>query len=170
MAKFEFVAGRSELSLEAESSVHPIHASTTKLEGYFEAELLANGQLDLSTPPAGRLEVYIENLESGNKLIDRETQRRLNIRRFPSIVAKVVEIRPGDSDGHYRATGDLTFHGETRQLENGLTVRQLDQRTIEISGQITVDVRNFGVEPPKLFMLKVHPDVKATLKDRKSVV
>ena len=164
MAKFEPVSGRSELSLEAESSVHPIQASTTDLEGFFEAELLDNGQLDLSVAPSGRLEIYIESLESGNKLIDRETQRRLKIRRFPSIIAEIVKVDEADENGHYHAAGNLTFHGETQRLENELVVKQLDERTIELSGEITVDVRDFGVEPPQLLMLKVYPEVKATLK------
>ena len=164
MAKFEPIPHRSELYLEAESSVHPIHASTTDLEGYFEAELLADGQLDLTVAPSGRLEVFIDSLESGNKLIDRETQRRLNTRRFPSIIAEVLEIRQTADNGRYQAAGNLTFHGETQRLEDSLTVKQLDEHTIEVSGQITFDVRDFGIEPPSLLMLKVYPEIKARLK------
>jgi len=164
MAKFEPVSGRSELSMEVESSIHPIRASTTKLKGYFEAELLEDGRLDLSIAPAGRLEVYIESLESGNKLIDLEAQRRFDIRRFPSIIAEVVEIRTMDGDGHYQASGDLTFHGKTQRFENGLVVTQIDERTITMSGEITVDVRDFGIEPPRILVLKVYPIVKVRLK------
>jgi polyisoprenoid-binding protein YceI len=163
MPKFAPVSGRSELSLVAESSIHPIRASTTKLEGFFEAELLDDGHLDLSVAPSGRLEVYVENLESGNKLIDREAQRRLNIRRFPSIIAEIVEIRKIEGNGNYKAAGDLTFHGETQRYEDGLALTQLDEHTIEMSGEITVDMRDFGIEPPKLLMVKVYPEVKVRL-------
>jgi polyisoprenoid-binding protein YceI len=164
VATFKPVPDRSELSLEAESSLHPIQAATSNLTGFFEAELLNDGQLDLSVVPAGRLEVFIDSLESGNKLIDRETQRRLDMRRFPSIIAEVVEIQQTDKEGRYQATGTLTFHGNTRKLKGNLTVKQLDDRTIEVGGQLTVDVRDFGIEPPKLLMLKVYPNVKAKLK------
>jgi polyisoprenoid-binding protein YceI len=164
MPRFEPISSRSEFSLEAESSLHPIRASTNELTGFFEAKLLDNGRLDLTVPPKGRLEVYIESLQSGNKLIDLETQRRLNVRRFPTIIAEVVELRAADRDGNYRAAGNVTFHGETRRLENALVVKSIDERTIEVGGEITIDVRNYGIEPPKMLMLKVEPEVKATLK------
>ena len=164
MARYKPISSRSELSLEAESSVHPIHASTNELEGFFEAELLEDGRLDLSVAPTGHLEIYIESLESGNKLIDRETQRRLNTRRYPSIIAEIVEVHAENGNKHYQATGDLTLHGKTQRLKNNLMVKQLDERTIEVSGEITVDVRDFGITPPKLLMIKVYPEVKATLK------
>jgi polyisoprenoid-binding protein YceI len=163
MAKFQPVRNRSELALEGESSIHPLHTSTQEIEGYFEAVLGDDGQLDLSVAPTGRLEVYIEGLKSGNGLIDREMQRRLNTRRFPSVIAEVVEVKAGDGKGRYRASGDLTFHGVTRRLEDDLTISLLDDHTLEIKGEITIDVRNFNVDPPKLLMVKVHPEVKAKL-------
>lgn len=164
MAKFQPVRDRSELALEGESSIHPLHVSTNEIEGYFEAELTDEGRLDLSVAPAGRLEVYVESLESGNGLIDREMRRRLNTRRFPTVIAEVVEIREANGERHYHAAGNLTFHGVTKQLEDKLAITPIDDRTIQISGQITVDVRDFEVEPPQLLMLKVYPEVKASLK------
>jgi hypothetical protein len=44
-----------------------------------------------------------------------------------------------------------------------LTISLLDDHTLEIKGEITIDVRNFNVDPPKLLMVKVHPEVKAKL-------
>jgi hypothetical protein len=49
-------------------------------------------------------------------------------------------------------------------LEDDLLIQQIDERTIEIQGEINLDVRDFKVEPPKLLALKVHPDVKAKLR------
>ncbi|MDX1523444.1 MAG: YceI family protein [Anaerolineae bacterium] len=164
MPRFRPVRHRSEFRVDARSNVHPIQASSSELEGFFEAALLDNGQLDLSVAPSGRLEIYIDSLDSGNKLIDREAQRRFNTRRYPSIIAEVVAIEETTENGAYRATGDLTFHGETQRLEDDLVVRQVDDDTIEVSGEITIDVRDFGVQPPRMLMLKVYPDIKVTLK------
>lgn len=164
MAKFQPIRDRSELALEGESSIHPLHTSTQEIEGYFQAKLGDDGQLDLSVAPTGRLEVYIEGLKSGNGLIDREMQRRLDTRRFPSVIAQVVEVRAGAGQGRYHAVGDLTFHGVTRRLENDLAITLLDAHTLEINGEITIDVRDFNLNPPKLLMIKVYPEVKAKLK------
>lgn len=162
--RFEPIQERSELSLAGESSIHPLHTKTNQVKGYFEAKVNSEGQLDLSVPVAGRVEIPLESLKSGNALIDREMQSRLNTRRFPKVVAEVVEIREQNSPGHYHAVGDLTFHGVTKRLAQELIIEQLDEQTIEIRGEIKLDVRDFKVNPPKLLILKVHPEVTAKLR------
>ena len=164
MGKFQIVPNRSRLSLEGQSSMHPIESSTTQLEGHLEAELLDSGQLDLAAPPSGRFELAVEDLKTGNDLYDLEMKRRLDTRRYPMIVAELLELRSLNQDNRYRAAGNLTFHGVTRRLEGDVTIIQVDERTLEIGGEQTFDVRDFHVTPPKLLMLKVYPEVKVTLK------
>ena len=41
-----------------------------------------------------------------------------------------------------------------------VTFRVLDDKTIEIEGEKVIDMRSFGLEPSKLLVLKVHPEVK----------
>jgi polyisoprenoid-binding protein YceI len=155
---------RSELALSGDSSIHPLHTATSELTGYFEATIGEDGQLDLAAPIAGEIEIPVDSIQSGNTLIDREMRNRLNTRRFPQVVAKLIEIRKKSGPGRYQAIGDLTFHGVTKRLEDDLMIQQIDERTIEIQGEINLDVRDFKVEPPKLLALKVHPDVKAKLR------
>jgi polyisoprenoid-binding protein YceI len=164
MSRFEPVDGRSELALSGDSSIHPLHTATSELTGYFEATIGEDGQLDLAAPIAGEIEIPVDSIQSGNTLIDREMRNRLNTRRFPHVVAKLIEIRKKSGPGRYQAIGDLTFHGVTKRLEDDLMIQQIDERTIEIQGEINLDVRDFKVEPPKLLALKVHPDVKAKLR------
>lgn len=163
MSRFEGVNGRSELALQAESSIHPLHTVTNELTGYFEATIDGGGQIDLSAPVSGQIEILVSNLKSNNNFVDRELHNRLNVQRYPRIVAKLLEIKKGKGDGKYAAVGDLSFHGVTRRLEDELIVRQVDERTVEIQGDIVLDVRNFNVEPPKLLMLRVHPEVEVKL-------
>ena len=64
------------------------------------------------------------------------------------------------SDGRYRVSGDLTFRGVTRTLRG----RDDDRRrsTTARSGSRasrTFDIRDFGMEPPRILMLQVEPDV-----------
>ena len=164
MVKFQVVPERSQLSLAGKSSLHPIHTSTNKIEGYLEAEVLADGRLDLSVAPTGRFEIPVESMKAGNDLYDLEMQRRLDIRRYPNIVAELLGMSEVNRMGHYQASGNLTFHGITRRFEGELTVKQLDDHTLEVSGERTFDVRDFNVTPPKLLMLKVYPEVQVSLK------
>lgn len=163
MSRFEAVDGRSILALSGESSIHPLHTATTQLKGYFVATFDGDGQIDLSAPVDGQIQMPVESLKSGNVLIDRELRNRLDVRRFPQVGAKLIEIRDKNGPERYRAVGDLTFHGMTQRLEGELIVRQVDEQTIEIQGEIDLDVRDFKVEPPSLLVLKVQPAVKAKL-------
>lgn len=164
MAKFLPVLDRSEITLEGQSRLHPIHASSRALEGYFETGLQADGQLDLSTPPSGRIEVLVEDLKSMNPLYDREVRKRLDMRRYPKIKADIVEVREALGENRYLAVGDVAFHGVTQRLEDELMVRQIDEDTLEIRGEVTVNVRDFKVNPPNLPMVGIMPTVQVKLR------
>lgn len=162
MPKYRLIRGPSLLSLEARSSLHPIQTTTTDLEGSFEAQWLDDGRLDLSVPPTGQLEVQIESLKSGNALYDLEMRRRLDTRRYPRIVARIVEVC--DQIGQRcRTIGEVSFHGATQQLEDELVITRLDDGRLTIKGDITVDIRSFNIEPPKLLTVKVFPEVTIVL-------
>jgi len=164
MAKFKAVPHQSELSLEGESSLHPIHTATSKLEGHLDVEIGEDGQPDLNNSLTGRLEVAVENLKAGNDLYDLAMQKVLNTRRYPKIVAQLLEVTPLNQDNRYRAEGEVSFHGQSKRFEGELTISQSDDRSLEVNGEQSFDVRDFSIKPPSLLGLKVHPKVKVTLK------
>jgi polyisoprenoid-binding protein YceI len=164
MAKFLPILDRSEITLEGQSRLHPIRATTNELEAHFEVELLTDGQLDLATQPSGFIEVLVEDLKSMNPLYDREVRKRLDMRRYPKIRADVVEFREALGENRYLAVGDVAFHGVTQRLEDELIVKQLGEGTIEIRGEITINVRDFKVNPPNLPMVGIMPTVQVKLR------
>ena len=36
---------------------------------------------------------------------------------------------------------------------------KLDEQTLQLDGQATFDIRDFGMEPPRILMFKVRPEV-----------
>ena len=40
-----------------------------------------------------------------------------------------------------------------------MTLTQTDDRTVTLAGQSTFDIRDFGMEPPRILMLRVLPGV-----------
>jgi hypothetical protein len=40
-----------------------------------------------------------------------------------------------------------------------MTLTAVDDHTIRLQGERTFDVRDFGMDPPKILSLKVYPDV-----------
>ena len=59
----------------------------------------------------------------------------------------------------YLVGGDLTFRGVTRTYEDHMTVEVLNDRTITMTGESTFDIRDFGMEPPRILLLRVQPVV-----------
>jgi len=163
MPQFRILPERSKVFIEASSSVHPIHGEAAGLEGSINADFNGDG-LDLSSQPQISVEFPVEQLKSGNRLEDAEMMRRIDARRFPRIRGVVRDIKPNGNDGRYFMTGDLTFHGVTQTVDGEVTISRPDDKTLVIEGEREFDIRDFNVSPPKILMLKVHPEVKVRIR------
>ena len=159
MARFKISRERSHLWVEARSSLHPVRAESAAIEGFIEAETDSTG-LDLKTAPQARIEVEAASLKTGNGLYDRELERRLEIRNYPRIAGDVLEVKQMDSAPRYRVRGNLSLHGVTKTVDGEVRLRVLDAQTLEFEGERVFDMRDFGLNPPRILMLKVYPDVK----------
>jgi polyisoprenoid-binding protein YceI len=156
--RFEIDVDRSQVWLTARSSLHAIKATTSAVSGWLDTEVSAAG-IDLSRPAHARLEVDLEHLATGNPLYDRELRHRVDTDRYPSIIGELTSLASADDDGRYLVTGDLSFHGVTRSVIDELEIRLVDESTIALGGTSSFDVRDFGLEPPKMLGFRVHPDV-----------
>ena len=47
----------------------------------------------------------------------------------------------------------------TNTYEEEMTMTQDDDGTLQLEGESTFDIRDFGMEPPRILMLKVEPEV-----------
>ena len=140
--------------INASSSVHPIHSRSEGIAGVVEID---DGTL------WGDVSLDVSRLRSGNPLEDRELRRRIDARRHPTIDGRVTAASPATESGRFRVTGDITFRGVTRSHEDELVVTVLDDNTVKVEGTTTFDVRDFGMEPPRILTLRVHPEVTVTL-------
>jgi polyisoprenoid-binding protein YceI len=158
VAHFVIVPDRSTVWIEANSSLHPIHTRTDGLEGYVELEAGADGRVDLAEAPKAHLSLRVDRLRSGNVFEERELRRRIDARRFKTIDGELTELRPASDDGRYIVRGAVTFRGVTKEHEDEMLI-SFDGDTITLSGTSTFDVRDFGMEPPRILMLRVEPEV-----------
>ena len=162
MARFVSVVELSNMSLQGESTLHRIVASTNKLDGEFELAVLEPGQFDLSVPPRGRLVIYVEDLKSVTYL-DLAVSDRLDTRRYPRVVATLVELRQLE-ENRFFAAGDISFHGTTRREESEVVIRWLDNNTIEVKGELVIDVRDYNVEVPRMITSTIEPEVTVRMR------
>jgi hypothetical protein len=158
--RYELLDEGCSMTFEARSSVHPIRVETAEISGSFEAEAEGGAVRVL---PGARLEVPMDGLRSGNPLIDRETRRRMDLRRDPRLVAELLDARPA-GEGRLACRGEVTFQGRTEQVEGELHVEEQDDGSLRLGGRQVVDVRRWGLQPPRLLVLKVDPEVQVSLR------
>jgi len=156
MQRFEVDTTTSLMSFEARSTVHPVHAQTSGLEGWFEGDLIAG---EAPTICAGYLEIPLAPLASGNALYDAELRRRIDIHRHPTLRAELSDWVPNGTDVTYRVLGDVTFRGVTRAEEGQMALLIQDERTVMLEGARVFDIRDYGMESPRLLSLRVYPEV-----------
>ena len=115
MTRYVISPERSHMWIDARSNVHPIHSSTDGVEGYVELELASDGGLDVAVTPTGELSLSVDRLSSGNRLEDRELHKRIDSRRYPTILGVLKKMEPSGVEGSYRVSGDIgASHVSTR--------------------------------------------------------
>jgi polyisoprenoid-binding protein YceI len=159
VARYLIVPEQSLVVIDAKSSLHPIHTRTRGLEGALDLDVLPGGRVNLRAEPNARLSLAVEKLSSGNPLEDRELRRRIDAGRFPSIEGELSELRETGEGGRYVARGDVTFRGVTKTCEGEIAITQVDERTLRLEGTHSFDIRDFGMKPPSILMVRVQPDV-----------
>jgi polyisoprenoid-binding protein YceI len=159
VARYQIVPDRSHVWIDARSNVHPIHSATDGLEGFIDIEMDADGHVTSEVKPTARLSLAVSRLSSGNRLEDRELQKRIDARRFPTIQGVLDQMDRAGDDSTYRVSGNITFRGVAYHHEDQMTVNALDQQTIRLAGASRFDIRDFGMEPPRVLVLRVEPEV-----------
>ena len=156
MPRFTLLVDESQVWIDGSSSVHPIRATATGLSGWVELDVTVDGVAEGSNL-AGEVRIEVDRLRSGNPLVDRETRRRIDAKHHPEIVGTVTAAARVAPD-RMQVTGTIAFRGEVQTISGEITVG-LDGDRLTIEGSTTVDVRAWGLEPPRVALLRVHPEV-----------
>ena len=156
--RYTFDSLRSGVWDSGRSSLHPINTETRGITGWFEAVARDDGSLDLDQPVNGELELAVERLTSGNALYDRELRRRIDARRYPTIGGKVTGISAAGSHPRYVVKGDVSFHGKIRTFEHEMDI-EVSNGQVSLTGAYVFDIRQFGMEPPSMLMIRVYPEI-----------
>jgi polyisoprenoid-binding protein YceI len=149
---------RSCVWVSGRSSLHPFTTETRGITGWFEAATRPDGSLDLDQGVSGELELAVDRLTSGNQLYDRELRRRIDARRYPTIAGRLTQIAPAGTHPEYVVTGEVSFHGKARTFEHGMRI-QVNDDGIALTGDDVFDIREFGMKPPSMLMVRVYPEI-----------
>jgi hypothetical protein len=163
VARYHIVPDRSAVVIDARSNVHPIHHRAHGIEGFVDLEVRDDGSPDLAAGAAAELTLAVDRLAARNPLETHELRRRIDARRFPVITGRLDELRETDGAKSLLARGGVTFRGVTRPAEDVIRVTSPAAGTLRIEGTHEFDIRDFGMEPPRVLMMRVEPVVRVQL-------
>lgn len=167
MSEYRLAGEQSKVEISGKSSLHPIHGQSRR--GTLTGWLRTGGGGDpLSVTEAkGRLELPLAGLSFGSALYDRELPGRLDTRRYPTAVLELLAASPvtapADRPGTWRLSLSLTVHGVTVPFEETAVADVPAPGQLTLSGSHQFSVRDFGIKPPKMLGMKVHPEFEVAV-------
>ena len=162
-ARYEVSSSDSSLVVNARSTLHDVRASTAALTGYLSASWEADGRLATSPEPSMHVEFPLDSVRSGNAIQDREMLKMADARRFPKVAADLRSVEPVALPARYKATGDITLAGRSRSYSGEFSIARANGG-VTVEGELGVDIRDFGLKPPNLLILKVDPVLRVRLR------
>jgi len=160
MTRYRIVGDASEVVIDARSNVHPIHQRARGVDGFVDVEMNADGSVDLAQGVTAEISLATDRLVGSNPLETRELRRRIDARTHPTITGRLDDLRAADAPGAYNARGVVTFRGVSRPAEDELRITRDESGALHVEGTHEFDVREFGMEPPRVLMMRVEPIVR----------
>ena len=128
---------KTEILVEGTSNIHDWEMTSEKAVGTVES--------NSSTISKISVEIPVKSLESGKGGMDKNAYKALNEDDYPTIKFTSSEVSAS------KITGKLTINGKTKTVSIPVSTKKVSQG-VEISGKHTINMTNFGVEPPTALM------------------
>lgn len=167
MPTYRVEAGTS-VTVKARSSIHDTVTRWDKVSGTVEAD---PGALDGGGTRA-TFTVDMGAFDAGDWLKNRKLKKDLAADKYPTAVFELREVKDVTQNGdafEATATGVIRYRDHEVAVEIKGT-GTMSAGSIEAKGAFDINIRGFGMEPPKVLMFKMEPEVTidVTLRARAS--
>ncbi len=157
------VSPGSSLTVEARSTLHAVRANATGLTGYVIAGWNPDGSLATAPAAVMHVEFSLDQVRSGNAIQDREMLKMTDAARFPKAAADLRSIELIAPPNRYKASGEITLVGRARTYGGEFAIANAGD-SVTVDGELSIDIRDFGLRPPNLLILKVDPILRIRLR------
>ena len=164
----DLAAGR--VTIEGTSTLHDWHAEGRQIEGSvlvqeYELAVLWETTGDLAPhelAPTVRVDIPIASLTSGKRGMDEKMREALKADTYPLITYRLESAQhaarhAAHADGGsgsltLETTGVLTVAGVERTVELPMQVRRLSSDRLEVGGEASLRMTEFGIDPPRTML------------------
>ncbi|WP_010420501.1 YceI family protein [Anaerophaga thermohalophila] len=129
------------------STLHDWEMDMTTFDATAQLENRDNGSYIISE---ARFSANANDLSSEKSMMRNKAHEALKAEKHPEIKFEQtgnLEIA-GNRNGHYTIVGNLTIAGETKPIEIALNANISPQKEVSVSGETTLKMTDFDVEPP----------------------
>jgi len=151
---------RSEIDYTGSAPLHDWTGTSRDVAGRF---VLDPENADSSRAVIG---APVASFDSGNDRRDRKMREVTEADRYPIVRFRATEVRPlqwGRTDdgkaGRWRATGTLTFHGQTHPVDAPVMVR-VGGDSVRARAQFSISLTRFEVERPSLLWASIGDTIR----------
>jgi RNA polymerase sigma factor (sigma-70 family) len=177
-----FAKSGSKMKLEGTSNFHDWQAESSLISGFFEVGPdfpLEPGQSGRQGKVEARAEpcIMVRSLKSVERdgrpysdYMDQVMHEQLKADEFPKIVYFLTELtlkesaKKRDLPSLFEAKGKLAIAGVTNEIRMPIKIYSLDEKKLKISGNATIRMTDFEIDPPSLTlsfgMIKTGNEVK----------
>jgi polyisoprenoid-binding protein YceI len=137
----------NSLKVSGTSSLHDWEMELTTFDASAQLENKDNGSYIISD---ARFSANANNLVSEKSMMTNKAHEALKAEKQPEIKFEqtgTLEIS-GNQNGTYTIAGNLTIAGKTKPVEIALNTNTNSQKKVSVSGNTTLKMTDFDVEPP----------------------
>ena len=167
--RYEADLASSRVTVEGTSTLHDWHVGGQHVGGYVvvqEHELASlwrdSGSSLHELAPTVQVEIPVTSLMSGKRGMDEKMREALKADMHPVIIyrlesAKVTARQTAQAEDvggslTIETKGILTVAGIERKVDMPMHVRWLSNHRLEVRGETTLRMTEFGIEPPKAML------------------
>lgn len=155
----------SDIIVEGTSNIHDWELNAEEKSG---SAVLESEEGRITGLQSLQITIPAEGLKSGKGGMDKNTYKALNTDEYKNIEFKLEQVKDFQDKGnkHYqiKGVGTLKIAGTSRQIPLEFTMKVINGNSVKISGEKTLDMTDYKVDPPTAMFGTITTGKEVTIK------
>lgn len=155
VSRYEIATEHTSFHVSTRPGMPGVGARVRGVTGHFDATISDDGVVDLDRPVTGSFTMTVDDLETGNRLVNAGVRQFLGSGSEVAVAGRILGATARD-DGRTQLSMAVTIRERNVKLVGMGRLRLDHEQRLEAAGDTMCDPRAFGVALPPLVNLMVH--------------